>query len=60
MRVLLIRGLEEKIDINVQVYVDDVVIPTKRGSSLINDLREIFDSLNCYIIKLNPTKCACV
>ena len=30
----------------------------KNEASLIDDLRETFDSLNRYNIKLNPTKCA--
>jgi hypothetical protein len=43
---------------NVQVYIDDVVITTRREATLIDDLRETFDNLDRYHLKLNPTKCS--
>ncbi|KAK1630883.1 hypothetical protein QYE76_005198 [Lolium multiflorum] len=43
---------------NVQVYIDDVVITTKQGSTLIEDLKETFDNLDKFCLKLNPTKCS--
>jgi hypothetical protein len=52
------KCLANQIRKNVQVYIDDVVITTKRGETLIEDLREVFDSLDKYQIKLNPTKCS--
>jgi hypothetical protein len=42
---------------NIQVYIDDVVITTRKDESLISDLAETFDNLNRYKLKLNPTKC---
>jgi hypothetical protein len=39
------------------VYVDDVVIKTKVKDTLINDLREAFDNLRRFRMKLNPVKC---
>lgn len=39
------------------MYVDDIVVKTKVGATLIDDLRETFASLNKYRIKLNPKKC---
>jgi hypothetical protein len=50
--------LESKIGRNIQVYINDVVITTRREESLINDLKETFDNLNRYKLKLNPTKCS--
>jgi hypothetical protein len=41
----------------IQVYIDDVVITTRKEESLISDLAETFDNLNRYKLKLNPTKC---
>jgi hypothetical protein len=41
---------------NIQVYIDDVVITTRKEESLISDLAKTFDNLNRYKIKLNPTK----
>ena len=49
--------LGEQIGRNVQVYIDDVVITAKLEATLIDDLRETFDNLDRYRIKLNLTKC---
>jgi hypothetical protein len=43
---------------NIQVYINDVVITTRKEESLISDLQETFDNLNRYKLKLNPTKCS--
>jgi hypothetical protein len=48
--------LGSKIGQNIQVYINDVVITTRREESLINDLKETFDNLYRYKLKLNPTK----
>jgi hypothetical protein len=50
--------LGSQIGHNIQVYIDDVVITTRKEESLISDLRETFDNLNRYKLKLNPTKCS--
>jgi hypothetical protein len=50
--------LESQIGRNIQVYIDDVVITTRKQESLISDLAETFDNLNRYKLKLNPTKCS--
>ncbi|WVZ84448.1 hypothetical protein U9M48_031478 [Paspalum notatum var. saurae] len=42
---------------NVEVYVDDIVIKTKRSGDLIADLKETFANLRRFNIKLNPEKC---
>jgi hypothetical protein len=49
--------LGRQIGRNIQVYIDDVVITTRKEESLISDLQETFDNLNRYKLKLNPTKC---
>jgi ribonuclease HI len=41
----------------VEVYVDDIVVKTKRGSTLLEDLALVFDRLWATHIKLNPDKC---
>lgn len=43
---------------NVEVYVDNIVVKTKRSDDLITDLEETFASLQMFQIKLNPEKCA--
>jgi hypothetical protein len=50
--------LGSQLGCNIQVYIDDVVITTRKEESLISNLAETFDNLNRYKIKLNPTKCS--
>jgi hypothetical protein len=50
--------LGSQIDQNIQVYINDVVITTRKEESLINDLKETFDNLDRYKLNLNPTKCS--
>jgi hypothetical protein len=50
--------LGSQIGRNIQVYIDDVVITTRKEESLISKLQETFDNLNRYKLKLNPTKCS--
>jgi hypothetical protein len=50
--------LGSQIGHNIQVYIDDVLITTRKEESLISDLAETFDNLNRYKLKLNPTKCS--
>ena len=42
----------------IEVYVDDVIIKSKRSSDHIADLKKFFDQLRKYNLKLNPAKCA--
>ena len=49
--------LKKQIRHNIQVYVDDIIITTKREDTLIDDLGETFASLKHLNIKLNPKKC---
>jgi hypothetical protein len=37
-----------QIGCNIQVYIDDMVITTRKEESLISDLTETFDNLNRY------------
>jgi hypothetical protein len=50
--------LGSQIGRNIQVYIDDVVITTRKEESLISDLAETFNNLNRYKLKLNPIKCS--
>ena len=43
---------------NVQVYVDDMLVKSRRGDDHLDDLKETFDTLCSYNLKLNPSKCA--
>jgi hypothetical protein len=50
--------LGRQIGRNIQVYIDDVVITTRKEESLISNLKETFDNLNRYKLKLNPIECS--
>jgi hypothetical protein len=41
----------------VEVYVVDIMVKTKRGSTLVEDLTLVFDRLRATRSKLNPDKC---
>ena len=43
---------------NVQVYVDDMLVKSRREDHHLEDLKETFDNLCSYSMKLNPSKCA--
>ena len=43
---------------NIQVYVDNMLVKSRREDDHLNDLKEIFDTLCSYNIKLNLSKCA--
>ncbi|KAM1791541.1 hypothetical protein ACFX12_035498 [Malus domestica] len=43
---------------NVECYVDDMVVKTKKRSDHLKDLRVVFERLRKYNLKMNPLKCA--
>ncbi|KAL0431117.1 UNVERIFIED_CONTAM: Retrovirus-related Pol polyprotein from transposon.6 [Sesamum radiatum] len=47
-----------QIERNVEVYVDDMLVKSKRAEDHIADLEETFAVLRKYRLKLNPAKCA--
>ena len=42
---------------NIKVYVDNMLVKSKKVDSHLDDLREIFDTLRKYQIRLNLAKC---
>ncbi|XP_070017180.1 uncharacterized protein [Nicotiana sylvestris] len=42
----------------IEVYVDDVIVKSKKLSDHVKDLRKFFQRLRRYNLKLNPAKCA--
>ena len=42
---------------NVQVYIDDMLVKSLRENDHLNNLRETFNTLHSYNMKLNPNKC---
>jgi hypothetical protein len=49
--------LEAQIRRNVEAYIDDVVVKLAKHGDLIDNLKETFDNLHKYKMKLNPKKC---
>jgi hypothetical protein len=41
----------------IEIYIDDIVVKTKRGLTLVKDLTLVFDKLRATRTKLNPDKC---
>ena len=51
------KCLLTQISRNVEAYMDDIVVKSRKGSDLLTDLAETFANLRRYDIKLNPSKC---
>ena len=51
------RCVRPQLGRNIHVYVDDLVVKSVLGSTLLDDLKETFANLRAYQIKLNPEKC---
>jgi hypothetical protein len=49
--------LEPQIGRNIEAYIDDEVVKSKKHGDLLDDLKETFDNLRKYKIMLNPKKC---
>ena len=52
------RMFRDKIGRIVEVYIDDMVIKSKKEQGHINDLKEVFKVLQRYKLCLNADKCA--
>lgn len=42
---------------NVEIYIDDIIIKSSRMSDYASELKEMLDTLRSTDPKLNPTKC---
>jgi hypothetical protein len=51
------KCLADQIGRNIDAYVDDITIMSKKQDDLIADLQETFNNLRNYNMMLNPTKC---
>jgi hypothetical protein len=48
--------LEPQIGRNVEAYIDDVIVKSKKRGDLLDSLKKTFDNLHKYKMMLNPTK----
>ena len=55
---LMNKMFAHQIGRNVQVYVDDMLVKSLREEDHLDNLKETFDTLRSYNMKLNPNKCA--
>jgi hypothetical protein len=49
--------LESQIGRNVEAFIDDVVVKSKKHEDLLDDLKETFNNLYKYKMMLNSKKC---
>jgi hypothetical protein len=49
--------LENQIGRNIEAYIDDIVVKSKKYRDLLDDLKETFDNLRMFKMMLNPKKC---
>ena len=47
----------QQIGRNVEIYVDDMLVKSKKEGHHLDDLRETFETLYLNNMKLNPNKC---
>ena len=55
---LMNKMFTHQIGRTVQVYVNNMLVKSRREEDHLGDLRETFDTLRSYNMKLNPRKCA--
>ncbi|KAL0460959.1 UNVERIFIED_CONTAM: Transposon Ty3-G Gag-Pol polyprotein [Sesamum latifolium] len=56
-QMLVNKIFSEQIGRNIEVYVDDILVKSKERQQHTKDLKECFDQLRKYGVKLNPQKC---
>jgi hypothetical protein len=54
---LVNKMLEKQMGRNVEVYVDDMLVKSVQALDHVSDLKEMFDTIRRYEMKLNPSKC---
>ena len=54
---LMNKMFTQQIGRNIQVYVDDMLVKSQREEDHLEDLRETFNTLRSYNMKLNLGKC---
>ena len=54
---LVNRMFSQQIGRNVEVYVEDMLVKSNEEDDHLDNIRETFNTLRKYKMKLNPTKC---
>ena len=55
---MMTRMFESLLRKNIEIYIDDMVVKSKRVSEHLGDLRAIFEILRNYKLRLNASKCS--
>ena len=55
---LMNKMIAHQIGRNVQVYIDDILVKSRREDDHLDNLKETFDTFCSYNMKLNLSKCA--
>ena len=55
---MMTRIFELLLGKNIKIYIDDMVVKSKRVSEHLGDLRAIFEILRNYKLRLNASKCS--
>jgi hypothetical protein len=55
---LVNRMFEKQMGQNVEVYVDDMLVKSAKAPNHVSDLKETFDTIRRYRMRLSPAKCA--
>src|SRR5579883_2025409 len=53
----MLECFRDQVGTSVEVYVDDIVVKSKKVDDLIPDLEHTFANLRRFRVKLNPEKC---
>jgi hypothetical protein len=48
--------LKAQIGRNIETYIDDIVVKSKKQGDMLDDLKETFDNLRKYKMMINPKK----
>ena len=54
---LMNKMFAQQIGRNVEVYIDNMLVKSTREANHLDNLRETFDTIRLYDMKLNPSKC---
>ena len=55
---MMMRMFEPQLGKNIEVYINDMVVKSKVASEHVGDLRNIFEILRKYKLRLNTSKCS--
>ena len=55
---MMTRVFESQLGKNIEIYIDDMVVKSKRVSEHLGDLGAFFEILGTYKLRLNASKCS--